>query len=120
MLLTVAAKGAEARLYVASVGGLASFAGILIFAFSQGRSHWMGPLVGVTIIITGIYTVYVATFVYLADSYGPYASSALAGQSLCRNIFGVSIPLFAVQMYRGMGFQWVSGFAEILLSESII
>ena len=42
-------------------------------------------------------------FNYLADAYGRYASSAIAGQSLCRNLLGGAFPLFAEQFYRNVG-----------------
>lgn len=46
------------------------------------------------------------------------AASALAANGLLRYIFGAVFPLFAVQMYNGMGFQWASsllGFVTIAL-----
>ena len=39
-------RGPEARLYLCMVGGLLFPAGIMIFAFSQGRGHWIGPCIG--------------------------------------------------------------------------
>ncbi len=42
----VAKRGPEARLYLCMAGGLLFPSGILIFAFSQGRGHWMGPVFG--------------------------------------------------------------------------
>ncbi|GAA5871883.1 hypothetical protein JCM3774_000717 [Rhodotorula dairenensis] len=104
----VARRGPEARLYASLVGGLVFPAGAFILAFSQGRGHWMGPIVGVTLIFTGVYTIYLAVFSYLADCYTIYASSALSGQSLCRNLMGFSMPLFTTQMYNGLGYQWAS------------
>ena len=147
----VARRGPEARLYASLIGGLVFPAGAFILAFSQGRGHWMGPVVGVALIFTGVYTIYLAVFSYLADCYtivsltGPllelsclpwthpctlrmqYASSALSGQSLCRNLMGFSMPLFTTrtscfhyyafiatctdfhfvnaEMYNGMGYQ---------------
>lgn len=41
-------------------------------------------------------------------SYGPYASSALAGQSLARNILGTVFPLFTQQMYRNLTYKWAN------------
>lgn len=89
----------------------------------------------------GIFTIYLATFSYLADwylcalpcsisslkqflsSYGPFASSALAGQSLSResgkyqistmifthilgNLMSTILPLFTDQMFRTLGYKW--------------
>ncbi|BGP52669.1 hypothetical protein JCM8202v2_000225 [Rhodotorula sphaerocarpa] len=104
----VAKRGPEARLYASLVGGLVFPAGAFILAFSQGRGHWMGPVVGLVLIFFGTYTIYVASFAYLADCYTIYASSALSGQSLCRNLMAFAMPLFTTQMYNGMGYQWAS------------
>ena len=49
---------------------------------------------GIVVLMTAIYHIYLCVFSYLADSYGMYASSALASQSFLRNIFGFSAPLF--------------------------
>lgn len=65
----VATRGPEARLYASLIGGLVFPAGAYILAFSQGRGHWMGPVVGLTMIFTGVYTIYLAVFSYLADCY---------------------------------------------------
>lgn len=46
----VAKRGPEARLYSSLVGGLVFPAGALILAFSQGRGHWMGPIVGLVLV----------------------------------------------------------------------
>ncbi|GAA5888892.1 hypothetical protein JCM6882_002892 [Rhodosporidiobolus microsporus] len=115
----VAKRGPEARLYASLIGGLVFPAGALILAFSQGRGHWMGPVVGVVLIFSGVYTIYLAVFSYLADCYTIYASSALSGQSLCRNLMGFAFPLFTDAMYQGIGYQWASflaGMVALLLS----
>lgn len=85
----VAKRGPEARLYAAMVGGIMFPFGVFIFAFASGRGHWMGPVVGLVMVFLGVFTIYLATFNYLADCYTIYASSALSGQSLCRNLFGM-------------------------------
>lgn len=52
----------------------------------------------------GIFSIYLAVFNYLADVYHRYASSALAGQSFCRNVGAAVFPLFTVQLFEGIGF----------------
>lgn len=72
------------------------------------------------------FTIYLAVFTYLADwyaytefyvflrlicpasSYGTFASSALAGQSLSRNLFGMAFPLFTTQMYDKLTYHWAN------------
>lgn len=53
----------------------------------------------------GIYSIYLATFNYLADTYHRYSSSALAAQSFCRNMLGGVFPLVTTALFEGVGFQ---------------
>lgn len=65
------------------------------------------------------FTIYLAVFTYLADCYGPFASSALAGQSLSRNIFGMAFPLFTNQMFDKLTYHWANslfGFLALALA----
>ncbi|GAA6012659.1 hypothetical protein JCM11491_005472 [Sporobolomyces phaffii] len=110
----VATRGPEARLYASLVGGLVFPIGAFILAFAQGRGHWFGPVVGMFLIFSGVLTIYLAVFTYLADVYTIYASSALSGQSLFRNLAAFSFPLFTRQMYNGMGYQWASFLAGMI------
>lgn len=75
----VARRGPEARLYASLVGGLVFPAGAFILAFSQGRGHWMGPVVGLTLIFTGTYTIYLCVFSVLSDYYSIVRSQSLLG-----------------------------------------
>lgn len=105
----VARIGAEARLYAAMGAGITFVIGSLIYAWtSYSFVHWIAPCIGVTIIIASIFTIYLSVFNYLADSYLIYASSALAGQSLVRNLSATAFPLFTEQMYNSLGFNWAS------------
>lgn len=70
---------------------------MFIFAFAPGRSHWILPVIGLVVVFESIFCVYLAVFTYLADTYTVYASSALSGQSLMRNLFGFAFPLFTSQ-----------------------
>ncbi|BGP12403.1 hypothetical protein JCM10213_001992 [Rhodosporidiobolus nylandii] len=110
----VAKRGPEARLLTSLVGALVFPAGALILAFSQGRGHWMGPCIGLVLVFSGVYTIYLAVFSYLADTYTIYASSALSGQSLCRNLCACGFPLFTTYMYQGLGYQWASFLAGMV------
>ena len=65
--------------------------------------HWIVPVIAVGAATIGIFSIYLATFNYLADCYGQYASSAIAGQSLCRNLIGGAAPLYTEAMYRRLG-----------------
>jgi hypothetical protein len=39
-------------------------------------------------------------------SYGTYASSAIAGQNLFRNVVATVFPLFTTQYFQALGYQW--------------
>ncbi|SCZ90779.1 BZ3500_MvSof-1268-A1-R1_Chr1-3g02242 [Microbotryum saponariae] len=110
----VATRGPEARLYAALIGGMIFPIGTFIFAFTQGRTHWMGPVIGLMLCFFGIFTIYLSTFNYLADAYTIYASSALSAQSLCRNLLGFAFPLFTSQLYSSLGYQWASFLSGML------
>ncbi|OJT03339.1 hypothetical protein TRAPUB_6117 [Trametes pubescens] len=100
-------RGPEARLFSACLGAVLFPAGIFIYAWSTFESvHWMGMAVGVFVIMTALFVLYVAVFTYLADCYGIFASSALAGQSLCRNLMGMAFPLFTEQMFARLTYHW--------------
>lgn len=53
------------------------------------------------------------------DSYGIYAASALAAQTVSRSVLGFAFPLFSVDMYRNLGIHWATtilAFAAMLLA----
>ncbi|KAJ3568994.1 hypothetical protein NP233_g5355 [Leucocoprinus birnbaumii] len=99
------AKGTEARLIAPCFAAILLPLGMFIYAWcSFPWVHWIALCIGITLYIWGAFVVYLSVFSYLADCYGPYASSALAGQSLARNILGTVFPLFTQQMYRNLSY----------------
>ncbi|GAA5922095.1 MFS transporter [Sporobolomyces koalae] len=109
-LKNVAQRGPEARLYTAFVGGVCVPLGAFIYAFTAfPQCHWIGTCIGITILYTGMFCVYLSTFSYLADSYALYASSALSAMSFVRNVVGAVFPLFTTSMYTRLGVQGAGG-----------
>ncbi|EIM90087.1 MFS general substrate transporter [Stereum hirsutum FP-91666 SS1] len=97
----------EARLYGAMIGGPFLPIGLFIYSWTQfGFVHWIAPCIALVLIIFGIYHIFLAVYNYTADSYGELSSSAIAGQGWMRNMLGAVTPLFANQMFNGMGYQW--------------
>ncbi|EQK99879.1 Major facilitator superfamily domain, general substrate transporter [Ophiocordyceps sinensis CO18] len=90
----------EARLYFSCVTALLLPIGLFGAFFCSGGS---AKAVGFGFATCGIYSVYLATFNYLADAYGAQASSALAAQSLCRNLLGGGFPLITGAMFTNLG-----------------
>ncbi|KAJ7773794.1 MFS general substrate transporter [Mycena metata] len=103
-------RGPEARLYAACAAAIMFPTGMFIYAWcSQVEIHWIVPIIGITLFMWATFIMYLAVFTYLADCYGTYASSALAGQSLMRNLMGTAFPLFTGPMYAQLGYHWASG-----------
>ncbi|KAK0444803.1 MFS polyamine transporter [Armillaria borealis] len=102
-------RGPEARLYMACAAAIMLPAGMFLYAWTSFTFvPWIASAIGITIFMWAIFIVYLAVFTYLADTYGPFASSALAGQSLCRNLAAMAFPLFTTQMYSNLGYTWAS------------
>ncbi|GAA95122.1 uncharacterized protein L969DRAFT_51653 [Mixia osmundae IAM 14324] len=98
----------EARLYISMLSGALMAAGSLIFGLAQGRGSWIGPSIGIVILITGAFCCFHSGTLYLADVYGEWASSALAAQGLLRNLSATSFPCFTTQMYERLGYTGAS------------
>jgi hypothetical protein len=100
-------KRQEARLYMPCVAAIVLPVSMFIYAWTASFNiPWIVPLIGLTAFMTGTSVIYQVTFLYLADCYGPYTSSAQAGQSLARNIMALMFPLFTQQMFAGMTYKW--------------
>ncbi|KKY26687.1 putative mfs multidrug [Diplodia seriata] len=91
----------EGRLYFACIESALMPIGLFMFGWTSASSiHWIVPTIAIGLATVGIFSIYLATFNYLADVYHRYASSALAAQSFCRNMLGGAFPLITTQMYR--------------------
>lgn len=96
----------EGRLYFACIESWFLPAGLFWFGWGGSFTSvpWIVPVLAIACATMGIYSIYLATFNYLADTYHRYASSALAAQSACRNVLGGVFPLVTVQMFSNLGF----------------
>ncbi|GJE93234.1 MFS general substrate transporter [Phanerochaete sordida] len=102
-------RGPEARLYMAMVAGIVFTGALFIYAWCASASvHWISLCIAIVLVEFSSFTIYLAVFTYLADCYGTFASSALAGQSLSRNLFGMAFPLFTTQMYATLTYHWAN------------
>ncbi|KAL9121528.1 MAG: hypothetical protein Q9187_001913 [Circinaria calcarea] len=74
----------ERRLYFSCVQSGLLPIGLFWFGWTQfSHIHWIVPTLGIGCATMGIFSIYLAVFNYLADTYHRYASSALAAQSFC-------------------------------------
>ncbi|KAF2769927.1 MFS general substrate transporter [Teratosphaeria nubilosa] len=91
----------EGRLYFSCVQSLLLPIGWFWFGWTTySRVPWIVPALAVGCATMGIFSIYLAVFNYLADTYHRYASSALAAQSFCRNMLCGAFPLFTRQMFH--------------------
>ena len=99
----------EGRLYVACVQSMLLPVGLFWLGWTSTPSiHWIVPILAVGCITLGIFSVYLAVSNYLADVYHIYASSAIAAQSFCRNVFAAVLPLCTRQMFIALNFEIAS------------
>ena len=95
----------EDRLYFTCIQSTLMPIGLFMFGWTCFPSiHWIVPTIALGFATMGIFSIYLAVFNYLADTYHRYASSALAAQSFCRNMLGGAFPLITTQMYRKLTF----------------
>ncbi|KAL9115320.1 MAG: hypothetical protein Q9227_000641 [Pyrenula ochraceoflavens] len=101
----------ESRLAYACPTSLLLPLGLLLFSLTSPTPsiHWALPTFALILATIGIFSIYLAVFNYLADTYHVYASSAIAGQSFARNLLGAVFPLFAVQMFERLGTRGAGG-----------
>ncbi|KAG2748702.1 MFS general substrate transporter [Suillus brevipes Sb2] len=100
-------KAQEARLYMACVAAIVLPVSMFIYAWTASPNiPWIVPLIALTAFMSGVFIIFQVSFLYLADCYGPYTSSAQAGQSLARNFMALIFPLFTQQMFAGMTYKW--------------
>ncbi|GAA5911084.1 uncharacterized protein JCM6883_004264 [Sporobolomyces salmoneus] len=95
----------EVRLYSAGVGSILFSVSLFCFAWTaRPWIHWIVPCIFIVLANSGIYSMYLATYSYFADTYMQYSSSAQAAQSLLRNVLGATFPFFGVIMYDTLTF----------------
>lgn len=109
----------EFRLRVAMLS--APFFAISFFWFAwtsfPSISLW-APMMSGALLGWSICLIFLALFNYVIDGYLAVAASALAAITVVRSLFGAVFPLFATQMYDGLGPEWAStlvGFIALIL-----
>lgn len=66
------------------------------------------PMMSGALLGWSICLIFLALFNYIIDAYLVVAASALAAITVVRSLFGAVFPLFATQMYDGLGPEWAS------------
>ncbi|KAK3381349.1 major facilitator superfamily domain-containing protein [Podospora didyma] len=84
--------------------------GLFLFGFTTYPDiHWIVPIIGSAVFGLGTMLAFSGIFTFLVDAYPKYAASALAGNALVRCSFAAAFPLFGIQMYEKLGYQWATG-----------
>ncbi|KAL1962487.1 hypothetical protein VTN77DRAFT_9608 [Rasamsonia byssochlamydoides] len=111
----------EAMMSVVCISALLIPAGELWFAWtcSPASIPWVLPILAGVPFGAGNTAVFIYAANYLAHSYGIYAASALASNSVIRSILGGIMPLVGTYMYNNLGPNW-SGTLLGLLEVAII
>ncbi|KAG8529355.1 uncharacterized protein KY384_005991 [Bacidia gigantensis] len=76
--------------------------------------HWSLPIVAGIPFGAGNTAVFIYAVNYLAHSYGIYAASALAGNSLIRSLCGGGLPLAGAKMYSTLNAHWAGTLLGLL------
>ncbi|RAH65212.1 MFS transporter [Aspergillus aculeatinus CBS 121060] len=99
----------EYRLPPAILGGILIPAGLFWFGWTIYPSvHWILPIMGSAVFGCGVVFAFIGIFKFLVDAYPQYAASALAANGFARCSFAAAFPLFGVQMYEKLGYQWAT------------
>ncbi|KAF5007706.1 hypothetical protein FDECE_5954 [Fusarium decemcellulare] len=105
----------EFRLPPAILGAIIIPPSLFWFAWTTYSSvHWIVPILGSCVFGCGTLLVFTGIFTFLVDAYPKYAASALAANSFARCSFAAAFPLFGIQMYEKLGYQWASSLLAFL------
>ncbi|KAL8854679.1 MAG: hypothetical protein Q9221_000461 [Calogaya cf. arnoldii] len=110
----------EWRLFPVILGGISFTGGLFWFGWSgyQASTHWIVPTLSGLLTGFGLLAIFLQSLNYLVDAYLMFAASAIAANTFLRSIFGAVFPLFATQMFQGMGVNWAGsllGFVALAL-----
>lgn len=110
----------EQRLWIAMLGAPMLPASLFLFGWTaRPHIHWISPVAAEALFSCGNLLIFTCASLYLTDSYGAiYGASAWSSNTFLRYLFATVFPLFAEQMYQGLGIGWASsllGFVTLAL-----
>lgn len=77
--------------------------GMFIFGWTSAEDlHWMGPLIGAAIFVSGAFLVFQTLFNYLGMSFWRYMASVYAGNDLFRSTMAGAFPLFGRPLFLNL------------------
>merc|ERR1711981_699630 len=100
----------EWRLPEVIAGGIAFSGGLFWFGWSGYKAdvHWIVPTLSGLLTGFGIMSIFLQSLNYLVDAYLMFAASAIAANTFLRSLCGAGFPLFATQMFNGMGINYAA------------
>ncbi|KAH7095820.1 major facilitator superfamily [Paraphoma chrysanthemicola] len=106
----------EWRLPEVILGGVCFSVGIFWFGWTGYKEsiHWIVPTLSGILIGFGLLSIFLQALNYLVDAYLMFAASAIAANTFLRSLCGAAFPLFARQMFEGMGIEWASTLLGII------
>ena len=106
----------EAMVSAVCIGSILIPIGELWFAWtcSPASIPWPAPIAAGIFFGAGNTCVFIYSSNYITFSYGIFAASALAGNSLIRSILGGIMPLIATYMYDSLGPNWAGTLLGLL------
>lgn len=101
---------AENRLFGAMVGSFILPASLLGFAWTtRSTIHYIVPMIFQAISILASLFIYSSISIFVMDAYGPlYGASAAGAAMFTRYSLSAAFPMFALQMYQGLGVGWAT------------
>ncbi|KAL8393158.1 hypothetical protein RB595_003090 [Gaeumannomyces hyphopodioides] len=105
----------EFHLPCVMAGGVLTPVGLFLFGWTTFPwVHWIVPLIGSVVFGTGYMLAFKGIFTYLVDAYPTYSASAIAANVFVRCAFAAAFPLFGIQMYNALGYQWATSLLAFL------
>ncbi|KAL4880064.1 major facilitator superfamily domain-containing protein [Aspergillus karnatakaensis] len=106
----------EAMVSIVCISAVLIPTGELWFAWTCAPATipWIVPILAGVLFGCGNSGVFIYSSNYLTDSYGVYAASALAGNSVIRSVLGGVLPLVGTYLYDGLGPNWAGTLLGLL------
>src|ERR1700712_5904459 len=105
----------EAMVSVVCIASLSIPIGELIFAWTcTPNVHWIAPILAGLPFGAGNTACFIYASNYLVHSYGIFAASALAGNSVLRSVMGGTLPLAGPKLYESLGPHWAGTLLALL------
>ncbi|KFY41334.1 hypothetical protein V494_03052 [Pseudogymnoascus sp. VKM F-4513 (FW-928)] len=97
----------EARLPPMMIASVILSAGLFIIGWTAApQLHWIAPVIGVTMMGFGYYTIFTSALNYLVDTFQRWGASAVAANTFMRSVLAAAFPLVVPPMFHSLGNDW--------------